>query len=259
MDLEHLTKHQILLLTLLVSFVTSIATGIVTVSLMDQAPSGVTRTINQIVERTVEKVVPAELGAASGGTERTVVVKEDDLAAQSIAHMQKAIVRIVERGGTELVARAVLVGNDGTALSDYGALFARGTERFEAILSSGQRVAATLREGSNAVAVLDLDLGTSTPALATRAEVSNLKLGQTVVRIGGLGADTVGVGVIASLPSSLSDGGEATVEATVESQTPGAVLMTLFGEVVGITTSQSRTLGGYFYTVPMSVVSAPAP
>ena len=30
MDIEHLTKHQIVLLTLLVSFVTSIATGIVT-------------------------------------------------------------------------------------------------------------------------------------------------------------------------------------------------------------------------------------
>ena len=38
MDLEHLNKTQIILLTLLVSFVTSIATGIVTVSLLAQAP-----------------------------------------------------------------------------------------------------------------------------------------------------------------------------------------------------------------------------
>ena len=34
MDLEKLTKHQTVLLTLLVSFVTSIATGIVTVGLL---------------------------------------------------------------------------------------------------------------------------------------------------------------------------------------------------------------------------------
>ena len=38
--MEHLNKQQLILLTLLISFVTSIATGIVTVSLMDQAPQG---------------------------------------------------------------------------------------------------------------------------------------------------------------------------------------------------------------------------
>ena len=65
MNLEQLTKHQIVLLTLLVSFVTSIATGIVTVSLMDQAPAGVTRVVNQIVEHTVEKVIPATQSAAA--------------------------------------------------------------------------------------------------------------------------------------------------------------------------------------------------
>src|ERR1700754_2442019 len=100
MDLEHLTKHQIVLLTLLVSFVTSIATGIVTVSLVNQAPSGVTRTINQIVEHTVEKVVPSTQGASAGlgithtVPEKTVVVKDDDLAAQSIAAMQQSLVRV---------------------------------------------------------------------------------------------------------------------------------------------------------------------
>src|SRR3989344_5509843 len=130
MDIEHLTKHQIILLTLLVSFVTSIATGIVTVSLMDVAPVSVTRTINQIVERTVENVVPAvsapaskAQGAAVVTKETTVVVKDEDLTAASIAAAQKAIVRIISKNDpTMLVARGVVVDMKGIVLSDRGAL-----------------------------------------------------------------------------------------------------------------------------------------
>ncbi len=248
MDLEKLTKHQIILLTLLVSFVTSIATGIVTVSLMNQAPSGVTRIINQIVERTVETVAPSNQGAAAGGTQTTVVVKDDDLTAQSIAAAQKAIVRFVARGGDELVARGIIVEARGTALTDRGALTSYGTERFDAILSSGERVPAVLRspDSGGPIAIVDIIVGTSTgftPALV--GKVSDVKLGQSVIRIGGVGSDTVGVGVIASLPS-----GASTLEASVASETPGSVLMTLFGEVIGITTTNSQSLGAEFYSVP---------
>ena len=96
MDIEHLSKHQIVLLAFLVSFVSSIVTGIVTVTLLGQAQTGVTKTINQIVERTVQTVVPATQGAAATTvTQKTVVVKDDDLTAQSIASVQKSIVRIV--------------------------------------------------------------------------------------------------------------------------------------------------------------------
>ena len=151
MDLEHLTKHQIILLTLLVSFVTSIATGIVTVSLMDQAPTGVTRVVNQIVEHTVEKVIPSTQGAAVVTTEKTVVVKDDDLAAQSIATVQKSLVRITAAGGEFLVARGVLVDNKGTALTDKSALLASGAESFEAILPSGERVGVNVRPRASAL------------------------------------------------------------------------------------------------------------
>lgn len=58
MDIKDLNKTQLILLALLLSFVTSIATGITTVTLMEQAPSSVTVPINRIIKQTVEKIVP---------------------------------------------------------------------------------------------------------------------------------------------------------------------------------------------------------
>lgn len=270
MDLEHLTKHQIVLLTLLVSFVTSIATGIVTVSLVNQAPPGVTRTINQIVEHTVEKVVPATQGAsvATGGvqtvTEKTVVVKDDDLAAQSIAKMQKSVVRLVAKGGDLLISRGVVLTAMGTAIADREAVSSSGYRQFEAILADGKRYPAVVRAAAKgqAFVVVDIAVGTSTGfAPAALADLAKVQLGQSVIRIGGTGQDTVSTGVIASLPPA-SEQSSAThpglIESSVSSATPGSLLMTLFGEVVGITTGTSRSSGPSFYSVPLQSLVASA-
>lgn len=263
MDLEHLTKHQIVLLTLLVSFVTSIATGIVTVSLVNQAPPEVTRTINQIVEHTVERVVPATQGAAVAAntaetvTERTVVVKDDDLAAQSIAKMQQSVVRIVGKGGTFLITRGVIVSPSGVVFADRDAITASGMRQFEAFLQDGKRYTATLRPApkGQALAVLDIELGTTTVSAAPFADMAKVQLGQSVIRIGGGGADTVGTGVVASLPDSAHQG---LIEASVSSATPGSLVMTLFGELVGISTTASRATSATYYSIPDQSLAVPS-
>lgn len=60
MDIKDLNKSQLILLAILLSFITSIATGITTVTLMDQAPKAVTIPINRIVRETVETIVPSD-------------------------------------------------------------------------------------------------------------------------------------------------------------------------------------------------------
>lgn len=260
MDLEQLTKHQIVLLTLLVSFMTSIATGIVTVSLMDQAPPAVTRTINQIVEHTVEKVVPTSQGAAAVTTVKTVVVKDDDLAAQSIASVQKSIIRIVGKGDDLLLARGVIVGKDGAAITDKQALLDSGYTQFEAILASDERVPVSIVKGqhaSSSIALLSVSVGTSTGFLpAPLVEQSKLKLGARVIRIGGTGTDIVGEGIIAALPTKDS----SQVQTTVTSTIPGSVIMNLFGEIIGLVTSDSALDGSTFYTLAtVPAVEQPPP
>jgi hypothetical protein len=249
MDLEQLTKHQVILLTLLVSLVTSIATGIVTVSLMNHAPQGVTRTINQIVEHTVQSVVPAAPGAAAAivTTEKTIVVKDDDLTARSIATVQKSIVRITARGKDELLARGVIIDAKGTALTDSKALASSGADTFDAILSDGTRVPVTSTSfaTSSPIGSVVVAFGTSTAASPSPlGDISKVSLGQSVIRIGGKGIDTVGTGVVAMLP-----GKGSYIVASVTSITPGSLLVTIFGEVIGIATSDSLDAGSDTYSV----------
>ena len=60
MEMKELNKSQLILLALLISFVTSIATGIAAVTLMQQAPASITTPINKIVKQTVEKIVQVD-------------------------------------------------------------------------------------------------------------------------------------------------------------------------------------------------------
>jgi len=88
--MNNLNNHQLILLAILVSFVTSIATGIFTVALLDQAPRTVTSTINRIVERTVETVIPSTKETIV--KERVVIDKGGDLIVSAIQKTSPAII-----------------------------------------------------------------------------------------------------------------------------------------------------------------------
>ena len=78
MDIKDLNKQQLILLAILLSFVTSIATGITTVTLMDQAPKSVTVPVTRIVRETVEKIVPSDIsGYAEALSEEQKKLLED--------------------------------------------------------------------------------------------------------------------------------------------------------------------------------------
>lgn len=206
--MEELTKTQLILLALLVSFVTSIATGIVTVTLLDQAPPGVTQTINRVVERTVEKVVPGQ--AASVITkETTVIIKEENLIIDAVDKNSRSVVRIAlldEKGGFgTTLGIGVIVSTDGKIVTDV--LNLTDSDKYLIKLANGNVYLATLsvRKLTDNLSLLKIEQNVKDGETALKltkpsfADNTNLRLGQTIIAIGGLGENAILTGVISKL------------------------------------------------------------
>ena len=214
MDMEKLTKQQIVLVTLLVSFVTSIATGIVTVALMDQAPAGITQTINQIVERTVEKVItpPTDGTSAAVVTHETVVVSEDDKIAESVDKNKSSVVRIYSNAtNAGDVAQNTFIGL-GTIVSKEGLIatgdvFADPNGKYLVTQDNSKfyNVIVLPKKESDKFYFLKIiqnakNIINFTPV--TLADSDSLKLGQTVIALSGQKQDSISIGIISSLISA---------------------------------------------------------
>jgi len=259
MQIEELTKTQIILLTLLVSFVTSIATGIATVALMDQAPADVTRVINRVVERTVETVVPAEQGAAVVTKEKTIVVREDDVVAETIAKAEKALIRLNTTdasGAPVLVGFGVIIGDKGEVLT--GSLLVKKGIVYEARLAGGATTTATVLGQDETLGVALLVLDKKSVSGLNLGDSQSVKLGQSVIALAGTQNTTsIGIGTVTSLPTKDvmvvgvdEDGNTATTTKSViaridttayaDGATAGTPLISIFGDVLGIERAEGK-------------------
>lgn len=250
MHIEHLSKSQIVLLTLLVSFVTSIATGIVTVSLMEQAPPAVAQTVNRVIERTVEKVVPSGQSAATVITrEKTVVVKESELISQAVDRASPALVRISEAGADspQFLGLGVMLDGMGVVATDASVL----TDRSDAILalSDGSQVRGFVvaRDAEAGVAYLQSATTTSdgkTPSFSAAVLAgSRPVLGQTVITLSGRTITKIGNGIITALVDIKGEKGvKQILETTIPSDVilRGALLLNTEGQILGMSTWVAR-------------------
>jgi len=216
MDLEKLNKTQIVLLVLLVSFVTSIATGIVTVTLMDQAPPAITHTINRVVEHTVEKVVPAKSQGAA--TVKTVIVKEESLVADAIQKNSGNIAEIfilkVPTSATvktdenkelslgEFVALGFMISKDGMIVADSALISNNGSYAVKTSDGVVRKVSLLTQDEEKGVALLAMYKDTenmvefSAPPLA---DSDSVKLGQSVISINKNKELAVSTGIVSKL------------------------------------------------------------
>lgn len=243
MDIEQLSKSQIILLGLLVSFVTSIATGIVTVSLMDQAPPAIAQTVNRVIERTVETVVPDTKGQAAATVvtqEKTVVVKESELISQAVAKISPSIVRIY-RGDPQaasFLGLGIVLDKQGTIVTDTAAL--GDSADATAVLSNGATVRVFVR-GRNTdtdLALLQASSTTDIASLWIPATVSSGKstLGQTVVALSGKSVARIVPGIVTAVP----DDTMLDTDISGDSLFGGSPLINTDGDLIGVSTGVSR-------------------
>lgn len=250
--MDDLNKNQLVLLVLLVSFVTSIATGIITTALLQQAPVEVTRTINQVVEKTIEKVTPGNPTPSKPTEVTTVVVKEEDQILGTINKNVKSIVRIKVK---DAVLGTVGFYGIGFIVDKNGLI---GTDR--KALSVNDAYTATLSDGSEyPVVPVGADKKTdfllfkiqSAKGFAGLVPVSlaagDLQLGQSVIVLGGESTNSVDVGRVASFTYRETEVGTTTVKAisgivtdtSSENVVSGSLLFNLSGNLVGVRTSGS--------------------
>lgn len=251
--MEELNKTQVILLALLISFVTSIATGIATVSLIEKAPADVTRVINRIVEKPSEILSP-EPEVIVRTEQVPQVIKEDDAIVESISTVSESLVRIftperTEAGQTippEFLGVGVVMSADGTIATspavvnerdEYEVVFADGT-----IFTAKNKTAQTLTGVRLLTLRIVLDESGEAPKLVpvTFGKDADLKLGQTVIGLGGENTTRVALGNITSLPTTpdvkegISRYRRINTSIDTLNAAPGMPLSNIFGEVIGI-------------------------
>lgn len=146
--MEQLTKQQLILLALLVSFVTSLATGIITVSLMDEAPQSITQTINRVVERTIQTV-----SSPSEPSKETIkVVTTEEKIAEIVEQIDKSILTLekeLKNGTREIAGTAFVFAKEKYIVTDYSIKKTVDTKDLSLVLNSGKKVKLGLASSSS--------------------------------------------------------------------------------------------------------------
>lgn len=230
--MEDLNQKQLVLLVILVSFVTSITTGIMTVSLIDYAPLEVTKNVERIIERTVEYVSPKEIEVGKEIIEVREIVEQ----------------RIIDRGddiiteiGEELRFVSVLVFGEDNQFRGRGMLYSENSLILPFVSEEGSEYFIKVFGGVEPIKVksdFSSSLGFSVAKTTDENVFSSVLLsevtprsGATVIHIGGGERDELHVGRVSWL-ESVSDVGVIKLGTSgIPSSTSGAVLVNLSGEV----------------------------
>ena len=248
MNLEELTKSQIVLLTLLVSFVTSIATGIVTVSLIDQAPQSVTETVSHIIRETVQNAVPNVIAQSAGVAqvkkeESPPPPPEPDLP-QAVQAAEHSVVRLYSDSSPNayFLGLGVVLSADGTIVTDSDAIGRLQSAIAVLVSGSSTPLSVVSEEAESGFAYLS-PTSTSSARLLVPGKVSadQLSIGESIVQLTGKSSFRIASGLIVGLADSASPKVLLT-DFPAFSVIKGTPLINTRGEFVAMSTGEARRI-----------------
>lgn len=245
--MEDLTKQQLVLLTVLVSMVCSIATSVSVVALLTDTQPVVTQTINSIVEKTIEKVVP---GAVSPiivkDTKPTVILSENEKMINAVQENLGKIVVIRERNkegvsatSTDKIGIGTVVGLGGLIVVDS---YTMG-ERTECLVFVGNKYRTAKKVFSdNALHIIFLQVDDvikddkNTEGInfnPVAYYIGDITLGLPLIALGGENGKSILRGNVSEIPDEKSTTigvGDMNIPLSYR----GGVVFGLDGKVVGI-------------------------
>jgi hypothetical protein len=223
MNIEEMSKSQLILLTILVNFVTSVATGILTVSLLDHAPAVVTQTVNRVVEHTIETIAQA---APAAIVQAPAPSNQDLVTAALGADATRAVAIYSAETGTSTPFISV-----GTYLPKARAVATATHDALpkEALITfpGGVYALASISHTGDGVTIYGFADGAVLPKATSPTLVASgdLKLGATALAIGADGAASTGI-----IARVAEDG----IHTTLPDIGSGSAVVDLAGNIIGI-------------------------
>lgn len=242
------------------SFIISIATGIITVAMLQVAPETVTQTVNKVVEHTIERIVSGTSTAVTAGPtvtnvtkEVTVYAKEDDLVVSAVEKNQPRIALIYTKGtasSSAPQATGFVVSRDGLIATEPQSLIGSGAlaESYTVKLGTESYTASPLPNQDTKQQVYFLKLkdlsASSTIDAVSYGRSDNPKVAQTLVVLGGSDGAGVFKATVSKLRFTKVDATSSTEQLLtgmttnpkIPEQNAGALVVNLDGQVVGMVT-----------------------
>lgn len=257
--MDELNNKQMILLTMLTSFVVSVGTGVMTVAMLEEAPPTLTQTVNRVVERTIERVVTGSSTPESSAVkpvttitkEVTIYAKEDDFIVAAVEKNQPRIALIFSAGqatGTIPFATGFVVSRDGVIVADHKSISVESAllPSYRVTIGSRSYVAVPMKHdaiGKTPLAMLKIS--ETLPAdifdAVTFGRQADAKIAQTIIALGGVDGGEVFKGTLSKFSYTKSESTTTPDHVTSMNTNPripddyaGALVVNLDAQAVGI-------------------------